>query len=65
MALGMPELIIIAVVVFLLFGAKKLPGLGGAVGESIKNFKKGVKDEPPKLADAQKVKSPGDEAKKP
>ena len=41
--MGIPsisELIIISGVIFLLFGAKKLPELGGAVGESIKNFKK-------------------------
>lgn len=46
--MGIPslsELIIIFGVVFLLFGAKKLPELGGAIGESIKNFKKGIKDE--------------------
>ena len=42
---GTTELLIIAGVVILLFGAKKLPQLGGAVGESIKNFKKGVKDD--------------------
>ena len=45
--MGIPstlELIIIFGVVFLLFGAKKLPQLGGAIGESIKNFKKGIKD---------------------
>lgn len=41
---GIGELIVIFGVVFLLFGAKKLPELGGAIGESIKNFKKGVKD---------------------
>ena len=45
MGLGMMELLIIAGVFVLLFGAKKLPGLGGAVGEGIKNFKKGVKPE--------------------
>ena len=61
-ALGLPELIIIFGVVFLLFGAKKLPGLGGAVGESIKNFKKGVKDgDEAKLAEGAKP----DEPKKP
>jgi len=38
------ELVIILAVVVLLFGAKKLPQLGGAVGESIRNFKKGVKE---------------------
>jgi len=41
---GMTELIIIALVVVLLFGAKKLQARGGAIGESIKNFKKGVSD---------------------
>lgn len=45
--MGLPgplELAIIAIVVVLLFGVKKLPQLGGAVGESIRNFKKGIKD---------------------
>ena len=41
---GGMELWIILAVVVLLFGGKKLPQLGGAIGESIKNFKKGVKD---------------------
>ena len=40
---GTWELLIIFGVVVLLFGANKLPGLGGAIGESIKNFKKGIK----------------------
>lgn len=48
---GVPEMLIIAGVVVLLFGASKLPKLGGAIGESIKNFKKGVKDETPKLSE--------------
>ena len=42
---GWTELLIIAGVVVLLFGTNKLPKLGGAIGESIKNFKKGIKDE--------------------
>jgi sec-independent protein translocase protein TatA len=45
--MGMPgiwELVVIGGVIVLLFGAKKLPALGGAIGESIKNFKKGIKD---------------------
>ncbi|MCY4443644.1 MAG: twin-arginine translocase TatA/TatE family subunit [Proteobacteria bacterium] len=40
---GWEWLIILAVVV-LLFGGSKLPKLGGALGESIKNFRKGIKD---------------------
>lgn len=53
----MSTLLILAVVV-LLFGGKKLPELGGALGEAIKNFKKGIKDEeatPAPTAAAQPV----------
>lgn len=42
--LGTPELLIILAVVVLLFGATKLPQLGGALGKTIKNFKKEMKD---------------------
>ena len=37
---GMPELIIILVIVMVVFGAGKLPEIGGALGKSIRNFKK-------------------------
>ena len=37
---GMPELIIILVIVLVVFGAGKLPEIGGALGKSIRNFKK-------------------------
>lgn len=55
------ELLVIFGVVVLLFGAKKLPALGGAVGESIKNFKKGIKDagaaeDKPKVEEGEKAK---------
>lgn len=42
--IGTTELLIIMGVIVLLFGAKKLPALGGAIGESIKNFKKGISE---------------------
>lgn len=42
---GFWELTVILAVVTLLFGGKKLPQLGGAVGEAIRNFKRGIKDE--------------------
>jgi sec-independent protein translocase protein TatA len=42
---GFWELILILAVVTLLFGGRKLPQLGGAIGESIRNFKRGIKDE--------------------
>ncbi len=40
--LGAPELIIILIIVVLIFGAGKLPEIGGAVGKAIKGFKKSV-----------------------
>lgn len=44
MGLGMGELIVVLLIVVLFFGGKKLPQLGASLGESIKNFKKGMKD---------------------
>ena len=43
--LGMPELIVILVIVLIIFGAGKLPEIGGAIGKGIKNFKKSVRDQ--------------------
>ena len=40
--LGLPELLVIAVVLFFLFGAKRIPEMGKAVGETIKGFKKSM-----------------------
>jgi sec-independent protein translocase protein TatA len=42
--LGMPELIVILVIVLIIFGAGKLPEIGGAIGKGIKNFKKSMQD---------------------
>jgi sec-independent protein translocase protein TatA len=38
--IGMPELIIILVIVLVIFGAGRLPEIGNALGKSIKNFKR-------------------------
>ncbi len=40
--LGMPELLVILVIVLIIFGAGKLPEIGGALGKGIKNFKRSV-----------------------
>jgi sec-independent protein translocase protein TatA len=37
---GMPELIVILVIVLVVFGAGRLPEIGSAMGKSIRNFKK-------------------------
>ena len=42
MRLGMGELIIILIIAVLLFGGKKLSGVGKALGQSIREFKKEV-----------------------
>lgn len=42
---GITELIIILAIVFLLFGAKRLPDLAKGLGQSITNFKAGLNEE--------------------
>lgn len=42
---GMGELVIILLIVLVVFGANKLPGIGDALGRSIKNFKRASKVE--------------------
>jgi len=37
---GMPELIVVLAIVLVVFGAGRLPEIGGAIGKSIRNFKK-------------------------
>jgi sec-independent protein translocase protein TatA len=46
MGLGATELIVILVILLLLFGGAKLPGLAKGLGQSIKEFKNAAKDEP-------------------
>ena len=43
-SLGLPELLVILVIVVLIFGANRLPQLGKGVGSAIKNFKEGMKE---------------------
>lgn len=40
--LGWAEVIVILIVVFLIFGAKKLPELGGALGKTLRGFKEEI-----------------------
>ena len=43
---GPLEILVILFVVFMLFGAKRLPEIGRALGEGIREFKKALKDGP-------------------
>jgi len=44
MRLGVPELLIILLIVLLIFGANRLPELGKGIGRGIKNFKDATRD---------------------
>jgi sec-independent protein translocase protein TatA len=43
--IGLPEMLIILVIIVLIFGASRLPEIGKGIGQGIKNFKGGIKDE--------------------
>lgn len=44
--IGMPELIIILIIILIIFGAGKLPEIGSGIGKGIKNFKKATHEPP-------------------
>ncbi|MEG1543436.1 MAG: twin-arginine translocase TatA/TatE family subunit [Tannerellaceae bacterium] len=54
--LGTGEIIIIAIIVLLLFGGKKIPELMKGIGKGVRNFKDGVKglEDDIKLDDTEK-----------
>ncbi len=61
---GMGELIIILLIVLVVFGANKLPGIGDALGRSIKNFKRASKVEDDEKKDEKSdEKSPDGDVK--
>jgi sec-independent protein translocase protein TatA len=55
--LGMPELIVILVIIVIIFGAGKLPEIGSGIGKGIKNFKEATKKEDPKKIDEENNES--------
>ena len=59
--IGIPELLVILVIVTLLFGAKKIPELAKSVGIGISEFKKGLassKESPPEHSEKKDISSP-------
>ena len=57
--IGMGELVVIFLIILLLFGTKRLPEIGAALGKAIKEFKKAAKGIQEEVQD-----SPQDEQKK-
>lgn len=63
--LGLPEIIIILVIVLIIFGPSKLPQLGKALGDGIRSIRKGTEgDESEAPKPAAKAVKPPDEKKK-
>ena len=58
MNLGPVELILILVVVLLLFGARKLPELARGLGQSAREFKKGIAEDSKDMIEAPKENKP-------
>jgi len=54
-SIGVPELLVIFVILVLLFGASKIPQLGKGLGEGIRNFKKGLKGDEPESDSSKRV----------
>ncbi len=58
--LGVPELLIILVVVLIIFGPKHLPQLGSSLGKTVKNIREGMastSDTPEKTSDPEKIEA--------
>ena len=43
--IGLPQILIVLVIIMLLFGAKRLPEIGGSLGKGIRSFKSSVTGE--------------------
>jgi len=44
-SIGLPEVLVILLIVILIFGASRLPEIGRGIGKGIRNFKDAVRDE--------------------
>jgi sec-independent protein translocase protein TatA len=52
--LGMPELLVILVIIILIFGTSRIASLGKGLGEGIRNFKKGIREDEDESGDEPK-----------
>ena len=56
--IGMPELIIILIIILIIFGAGKLPEIGSGLGKGIKNFKKATNESKEEIAPPKENNEP-------
>jgi sec-independent protein translocase protein TatA len=65
--LGFSEILLLMVIFLLVFGAKRLPEIGSAMGKGIREFKKSMRevtdeiDRPPPPAEPRRLQSPDDQ----
>ena len=52
--IGMPELLVILLIILIIFGAGRLPEIGGAIGKGIRNFKKSFQEQETVEKDTEK-----------
>ena len=55
LGMGVPELLIILVVILLIFGPKNLPKLGSAIGKTVKNLREGMSSDDEEIEDEELV----------
>ncbi|TKJ33047.1 twin-arginine translocase TatA/TatE family subunit [bacterium (candidate division B38) B3_B38] len=48
-SLGLPEILLLVLIIILIFGAKRLPDIGRGLGKGIQNFKKALKGKPDEI----------------
>jgi sec-independent protein translocase protein TatA len=57
--IGMPELLVILVIVLIIFGAGKLPEIGAGLGKGIRNFKKATNESLDSSESVEKLEDKG------
>lgn len=55
--IGTWEIVLIIIVIFLIFGATKLPQLGSAIGQGIRNYKRGMREVKAEEEEAQRIEN--------
>ena len=65
LGMGVPELLIILVVILLIFGPKNLPKLGSALGKTVKNLREGMADTKKDDEEVEELEEDDEEAEKP